>query len=137
MAFIKGPALLEKCAGGVNVKGIDFKEAIKTSKSTFLVASEDLKGLGFVMLKPEGGGAVSIHLCLRTIGEKSKRIFALALHYAKFVMGVNIIHAVFPEKYRACQRMAKFFNFKDDPTLKPYYAIKSVLPYSYKRLDIN
>ena len=138
MSFIKGPALLARCSGGVDLSGVNAKEAIRQSKATFLIATEDgLKGYGFIMLKPEGGQSVSIHLCLRTVGERTRRIFALALHYAKLVMGASTIHAVFPESYRGCQRLAKSFNFKDDPTLKPYYAIKSSLPYSYKRLDIN
>jgi hypothetical protein len=138
MSFIKGPGLLKRCSGGIDLTGVDAKEAIRKSNATFLVATEDgLKGYGFVMFKPEGGSAVSVHLCLRTAGERTRRIFALAIHYAKLVMGATTVHAVFPESYRGCQRLAKSFNFKDDPTLKPYYAIKSVLPYAYKRLDIN
>ena len=143
LSFIKGKALMDKCAGGMEVDSNPdtLRNYIKSGKSTFLVAVEAEKGkpdkgLGFVVLHSEGGTAMSIHLCLRTIGEKTKRIFALAINYIKYVAGCSVVHAVFPEEYRACQRLAKFFGFKDDPTLKPYYAIKSTLPYVYKRLDL-
>lgn len=136
LSFIKGPALLKRCMGGVETDVSNLKRTIEESKSVFLVAVEDGKGLGFVTLNPQGPGAASIHLCLRTVGEKTKKIFQLAIMYAQHVMGVSILHAVFPEQYRGCMRLAKFFRFKDDFALKDYYKIKSSLPYVYKRLDL-
>ena len=141
MSFIKGPALLKRCAGGMPINLGDFtpenlQKFIEKTKAQFLVVTEDGAGLGFAVVNPEAPQICSIHLCLRTVGKKTERAFSLIIMYIKMIMGCNTVHAVYPKEYRGCNRITVLFGFKEDLSLKTFYNITSTLPYAYKRLDI-
>lgn len=137
LMFIRGDGLLRKCAGGYDVDRDALKKWIAESKAVFLIASENgTRGLGFVMLNPEKNGAYSIHLCLRTVGEKSKRIVALAINYAKYVLGAIELDAVYPSKHKAVKRMAMNFGFRDDPNLVSFYKVPQDQPFSFQSLAL-
>lgn len=138
LKYIKGDGLLRKCCGGM--KEIPTRdqlaEMVRKSRATFLVAQEDNRGLGFVVFNPESNGNYSLHLCLRTIGAKTRKIIALAVQYAKFVLATNEIDAVFPESHKACQRLSKELGFRDDKNLKLFYKTPEGVPYAFKKLII-
>lgn len=137
MMYCRGDGLLRRCAGGYDVDLVILEKFIEESPATFLIASEDgLRGLGFVMLNPEKNGAVSIHLCLRTKGDKTKKIVALALQYARFVMGFNEVNAIYPAARKALTLLAAHFGFRNDPNLKTIYPVPGDQPYAYQSLNL-
>ncbi len=136
LKFLQGEGIWKKCAGGMKFDKDKVPEAIKISKATFLIATDGMKGLGFVMLNPETTYACSIHLCLRTVGDLTKKIFALAINYAQFCMGCQEIHAVYPSSYRACVRLSKFFGFRPSDQIKIFYKTPKEVPYNFEILRI-
>ncbi len=137
LKFLKGDAVLKKCSGGLPVKREDLPSLITKTKGIFLIAHEDTKGLGFIFLNPEQNGAYSIHICVRTIGEKTKKIFGLGIAYAQYVLFASEVDAVFPKSYRACALLANSFGFKEDKSIKMFYKTPTDIPYFYQSLHLN
>lgn len=140
LKFVRGQGILRKCSGGAKIESMaNLGEFIKSSKAIFLVAIEDnTKGLGFVMLNPEGSDAYSIHLCLRTVGPKTKKIVALAINYAQLVLGAFEIHAVYPSAYRACSQLSKYLGFRADNAIKSFYkGLPADVPYNFEVLKLG
>lgn len=137
LRFIKGTVLGERLIKGACINGMAMIDAIKSNRLVFLVAIEDgTKGLGFVILKPDAGSATIMDVCLRSAREKTKKIIALAMHYAKYVMGTSTIYTIYPSTYRACDQLAKFFGFKDDAILRGSIKLPCMDGLCFKRLDI-
>ncbi len=128
-SFMKGEGITRRCWGGFEPQEVDLKMLIHHSKATFLVAYDDGFPKGFVMLNPESEGVFSIHLCLKTIGIKTKEAFALALLYAKDVLRAEEIKAAYPASYRACRLITQFFGFSQDDEVK-----QTPVPYVFEKL---
>lgn len=131
LSFMKGDGITRRCWGGYEPNGVDLKSAIESSKATFLVAHDDSTPRGFVMLNPEDEASFSIHLCLKTIGDKTKTIFMMALEYAKNELGAREIKAAYPASYRACKAITSHFGFSEDPDTK-----ETPVPYVFEKLNL-
>ncbi len=121
----------EKCLGGYQDPGDSaIAEGIKESNCVFLMAREDEKDYGFVMFKPEGPGVFSIHLCLKSIGHKTREIFLSAITLARY-SGIAIIEAAYPSSNKAVTRLLEEFGFE-----KYENHSETPVPYEFKRLNL-
>src|ERR1700757_1652440 len=80
-SFVKGEGIRRRCMGGSDTK-VDIPALVHDPKNVFMLAFDDKRPVGFVSLYPMGASAYSIHLCLRTVGEKTKKFVKMAFNYA-------------------------------------------------------
>lgn len=137
LKFCRGPAILKRCAAGLNVDINQVRDWIGKTKAIFVVAHEENKGLGFIMFNPESNGAYSIHVCLRTVKEKTKKIIALGLSYAQYVLYAQEINAVYPKAYKSVALLANHFGFREDKGLQKFYKVPDGIPFFFQRLDLH
>ncbi len=131
LSFMKGSGILRKLAGGYDLDGMDVQRAVNESQDVFLVALDKDNPRGFISFRPEGKSIFSVHLCLKTIGEKTRAFFDLALKFAKERLGAATILAAYPESYRAVKILLSEFKFQDEA---PW--MLTPVPYSFKTLTL-
>ncbi len=130
LSFMKGDGIVRRCLGGWSFPDLNLREFVEESPARFLVAYEGDKPWGFVTLNEEFPGAMSIHLCLKTIGGKTRVFFRLALDYAKN-LGATVILAAYPESYRGTKKLLSEFGFYD---AEPMF--DAPCPYKFQRLSL-
>lgn len=118
LPFVAGRGIRRKCACGFVLTDDEVVKSFRND-SIYLKAIDGVNTLGLVVLNPYLDGA-EIHLCLRTIGEKTRNIFGMALNLAKTI-GITTVYANFPKSYRACLKLTEDFNFSDTSFSSNYW----------------
>jgi hypothetical protein len=108
--FMQGEGIIRLCAGGQDVPKDAIEPAMEKSGGIFLLAKEGEKEWGFMTLQPEYDGAYSLHLCLRTIGSKTREFMGMAIEYARG-LGVKELLGYHPVWHRGAAKIVKEFNF--------------------------
>lgn len=113
MDFLKGEGIRKRCAGGVAISKEDCSMLVAGMGGCFLMAYEDSKLLGFVVFYPESASSYSIHVCLKTIGKKTRQVVKMAIEWSKENLNPNSILAYFRPDYRGAAKLAEDLNFVD------------------------
>lgn len=118
LSFVKGNGVRRKCAGGIDLTD---EEVIKSYSKDNIYLNMIYNGnsVGMVIFDKRKHG-YGIHLCLRTIGVKTREIFSFVIELAR-ISGMETIYADFPKQYRACKKLADEFNFSDVCTSDEYW----------------
>ncbi len=108
--FMQGDGIIRLCAGGESVTKEAVRPLMEKSGGIFLLAKEDEKEWGFLTLQPESEGVYSLHLCLRTIGSKTREFMKMAIEYAR-KLGVKELLGYHPIWHRGAARIIEEFHF--------------------------
>ncbi len=123
MGFMKGRGVLRRCLGvrklPDDLDGIINQASylVKNPKNVFLVAYDDSIAKGFVALYPVVGYGWSMHLCLKTVGIKTKKIIKMAFSYISYHLNSNSVVWAYPSWARAVKALSSEFGFKRSPEL--------------------
>lgn len=135
MSFMRGPGIIRRCTGGFD-RPANQSELIANDKNTFLIAQDGDVKAGFVCLFPISETGYAIHLCLRTVGQKTKEIVKMAFEYAKTFLGAESIYAIYPQSARAVAKLCQYFGFVNDEEIPYLISVKPPEPYFFERLDL-
>jgi hypothetical protein len=133
--FFRGEGVRRRCGAGKNWVD-DAKKAIANPKNYFLLAEDDAgKAVGFVCFYPHGPAAYSLHVCLRTVGKKTKKLIGIALSYARLCLYARHIYAIYPQANRAVVALCRHFGFRPDKSFSGADAGMAE-PHNFERLDL-
>jgi hypothetical protein len=135
-SFLKGEGVKRRCLGGFK-HDYDLSQIVSDPKNTFLLAKDGDKEVGFVVLSRHTATSQVIHLCLRTIGEKTKKIVGMSFNYARHFLEATAIYAMYPQSARAVEKLCRHFNFRKDRTFEASIRLQYPEPYLFERLDLN
>ncbi len=134
--FVKGEGIRRKCMGGSS-ESADIGQLVASKNNHFLLVFDDGKPVGFVsfsMIKPS---KYAIHVCLRTMGAKTKKIISLAFNFAAYALAAESIYAIYPASYRAIKKLTAYFKFQVDDSMRSEYQVIGVSePYIYEKVDL-
>ncbi len=138
MSFLRGKGVERLCMGSSPTKIQDkqIEESLKDDHNQILIIKDGEKKVGWVAFVFLGGTAYSIHVCLRTIGRKTRDAIALALKYMKIVEHASHIYAVYPKDREAVARLANHLGFQEDQVAFKHLAYPSFKPLICQRLDL-
>lgn len=110
LSFVNGRGIRRRCAAGAVLSDSEVISSVMDT-NLYLEALDGLESKGMVVLEPFGND-VEIHLCLKTIGKKTREVFAIAIRIGK-ACGFSRMLANFPINYRACLKLVNEFGFTD------------------------
>lgn len=128
---MKGKGITRRCWGGYEPQDIHYGYLANMEGVTFLKVTQDGRAKGFMVLIGEKGGAVGIHLCLKTLGRYTREAFRQALEFAKS-LDAKVVNAFYPADHRAVNMLLDDFHFQD----VEHHEITPV-PYRLKTLNLK
>lgn len=124
-SYVKGNGIRRLCANGEDISLDEAIRRIQEIDSSYVEVSEDGNKLGLVIFTPTGehDGVFSIHLCLRSRGEKTFRAVTGAIEYARRNCGARFLIAAIPDGRESCHKLSEDIGFefltrKDGFTIK-------------------
>lgn len=131
LSFMKGNGIVRRLLGGYPDSGVDVAVTVNESKDVFLVAYDGEKPVGFISFRPEADRVFSIHLCLKTVGLKTRIAMRKALDFAKDRLFASRILAHYPRSYRAVTKLLDEFGFQEEPDW-----MLTPVPYCFRSLTL-
>ena len=134
--FLRGEGVMRRVAGGSKAM-LSPKDVIANPMNYFLLVYDDVKPVGFVCFYPhDKSGGYDIHVCLRTVGKKTKRAIAMAISYARMCLYARSIYAIYPKSARAVTALCRHFGFRIDKVSEGAIQSNFTEPYAFERLDL-
>jgi hypothetical protein len=136
LSFLRGKGIIRRCTGGFT-RPASISGLLSDETNHFLVANDGKRDVGFVCLFRVGDLGYALHLCLRTVGDKTKMVIDKALEYASKILGADHIYAVYPKSARAVRELCAYFGFVPDAAIRGLFTAELPEPYAFERLDIT
>lgn len=134
--FVKGEGIIRLCSGGLdNHPSVD--DIFKDPANTFLLAEKDSEKVGFICLSDFGGGGYAMHLVLRTRGQSTKDITAMAIDYAKQKLDATHIYGIYRKGARAAEALCNHFKFIPNPEKEAILSAHLGAPFAFGILTID
>lgn len=136
--FLSGNGVRNLCLGGAKYIAPDetVEAAVSDQNNVILMADVDGREMGWVAFIKLCDGMYSIHLCVKTLGQKTKQIVSEGIEFMRGY-GAESIYAIYPKDRRAVNALTEFFCFKDDESALDFLAYPSDKQLTCKRLDLK
>jgi hypothetical protein len=133
-SFVQGRGIRMRCSGGY--EPIDPSMSIQDPNNIYMLAKINDEPVGFVCLFAIGPRSYAIHLCLRTVGQRTKDFVEMAMFYAREMLNANTIFAIYPKAARAVTALCRYFNFQPNLQLEDALNQSTPVPYACETLKI-
>lgn len=136
LAFIQGEGVKRRLTGGVEAPA-NAHDLIQSADNHTLLAFDEGKPVGFISLMQVLPRRFAIHVCLHTMGMKTKKLIAMAFNFAAYALDAESIYAIYPASHRAIKALTSYFKFREDTEIMSrYQALGMNEPLMYERLDL-
>lgn len=113
--LLKTPGIGKLCGNeGGRMDDDEIDALVADPNYHFVLVSDDDERVGFVsFVKSPDSETAIIHVAVRTRGAKTVEAITLAMRLAHKELGINEIHAIYPETRRSVTELAKVLGFEN------------------------
>ena len=115
-SFLKGDGIRKLASGSAyrQTSNSDIDRTVKDNSNVLLMVEDSGIKLGWIAFLYSGvQGMYAIHVCLKTLGNKTKQAIQKAINYIK-LFGASEIIAVYPKTRESLNRLTDVLGFKLD-----------------------